>query len=170
VRQLFYWLLNWLTSFFRTLPVPPSVLPVLNGEVFMADVRDGLVYSVSLPEFPKAGDLKSQLLCVHFDGKKVEHPLDVNDTETSFIVPQDVEASIHLVYVDDGGNKSEGPLFSFKAVDTINTFAPPGFGEVKLVEEVFDVEWSDEGLPIIEEADPEPDFQPEIVDPQGPTI
>lgn len=170
MRRLLNWLLNWLKSFFKALPVPPSVLPVLNGEVFMADVRDGLVYSVSLPEFPKAGDLKSQFLCVHFDGKKVEHPLDVKDNETSFIVPQDVEASIHLVYVDDGGNKSEGPLFSFKAVDTINTFTPPGFGEVKLVEEVFDVEWSDEGLPIIEEADPEPDFQPEIVDPQGPTI
>lgn len=130
----------------------------------MADVRDGLVYSVSLPKLPQDGDLKSQYLCIHYDGKEIEHSLDAEDTEASFIVPQDSEASIHLVYVDDGGNKSEGPLFSFKAVDTINKYTPPGFGEVKLVEEVFDIEWSDEGLPVVEEP------ETEIVDPQGPTI
>jgi hypothetical protein len=60
------------------------------------------------------------------------------------MVPQDADAGIHLVYIDNGGNESEGPLFSFKAIDTINTFTPPGFGEVKLVEEVFGVYWEDE--------------------------
>lgn len=139
----------------------------------MADVRDGLVYYVTLPKFPQYGDLASQLLCLHYDGKQIEMPLDKTDVEASFIVPQDVDASIHLVYVDDSGNKSEGPLFSFKAVDTINTFTPPGFGEIRLVEEVYDVEWADDGKPVVEEVeseDDDPPLDPNVVDPQGPTI
>lgn len=141
----------------------------------MADVRDGLVYSVALPKFPEVGDLASQLLCLHYDGKQIEMPLDKADVEASFIVPQDVDASIHLVYVDDGGNRSEGPLFSFKAIDTINTFTPPGFGKIRLIEEVYDVEWADDGKPVVYDVmeyseDYEPPFEPNVVDPQGPTI
>jgi hypothetical protein len=106
------------------------------------------------------------------------------------MVPQDEEASVHLVYVDDGGNKSEGPLFTFKAIDTINTFVPPGFGEVTLVDEVFGaytvegvdededgevVEIVDEGVtdsPVVEgeEEDTDDGIEPEVDSPQGPSI
>jgi hypothetical protein len=138
------WLWRKIIRFFLSAPVPPSVVPVLNGEVFMPDVRDGLVYSVEVPALPSEGDLSSQELCVHYDGNKNKIAVDAAGGSVSFMVPQDADAGIHLVYIDNGGNESEGPLFSFKAIDTINTFTPPGFGEVKLVEEVFGVYWEDE--------------------------
>lgn len=110
----------------------------------MPDGRDGLVYSVDVPALPQLGDLVSQELCVHFDGKESKLPIDDAGGKVNFMVPQDADAIVHLVYTDDGGNKSEGPLFSFKAIDTINTFTPPGFGSVELVDEVFDVKWDDD--------------------------
>ncbi len=157
----------------------------------MADLkRDGLIYSVDVPALPKVGDLKSQELCVHFWGGESKIAVDIAGGKVNFMVPQDEEASVHLVYVDDGGNKSEGPLFTFKAIDTINTFVPPGFGEVALVEEVFeaydtiegvtedgevvDVDITDDGVsdaPIFEDTEEEDDgIEPEVDSPQGPTI
>jgi len=168
LRRLWRWLLIWL----HPMPVPPSLYPVLTGEVFMSGIKDGLVYSVDIPELPKQGDLVSQILCVHYDGKESELPVDSEGGVTQFMVPQDSDVSIHLKYVDDGGTKAEGPLFSFKALDTINTFTPPGFGEVKLVDEVFDVDWD---TPIMDPPAEEPEddldeTDPEILPPSGPTI
>ena len=146
------------------MPVPPSIYPILAGEVFMSGTKDGLVYSVDIPVLPTEGDLVSQILCVHYDGKESELPVDSEGGLTQFMV--------HLKYVDDGGTKSEGPLFSFKALDTINTFTPPGFGEVNLVDEVFDVDWDAPIMdPVVDV--PEDDIdetEPEILPPSGPTI
>lgn len=169
------WLLRlwrWFVRWFRPVPVPPSLFPILSGEVYMANVKDGLVYSVDIPVLPAEGDLVSQILCVHYEGKESELPVDNDGGVSQFMVPQDADVSIHLKYVDDGGNKSEGPLFSFKAVDTINTFTPPGFGEVKLVDEVFDIDWDDSPLldPPVEIEDDTESPEPEILPPPGPTI
>jgi hypothetical protein len=189
--------MNWLRWLWRKIlrwvyppPTPPIVIPFLTDEVFMSELkRDGLIYSVDVPALPKVGDLASQELCVHFMGGESKIAVDIEGGKVNFMVPQDEEASVHLVYVDDGGNKSEGPLFTFKAIDTINTFAPPGFGEVALVEEVFGaytVEGIDEDgevvdvvvdegvtdSPIVEgeEEDTDDGIEPEVDSPQGPSI
>lgn len=168
LRNLWRWIVRW----FLPLPVPPSVVPVLIGEKFMADVRDGLVYSVDVPALPKPSDLVEQILCVHYETKEDKLPIADEGGEINFMVPQDVDAKIHLIYVDNGGNKSEGPFFTFKAIDEINAFTPPGFGEVKLVDEVFDVDWDDSPLlePPVEIEDDTENPEPEILPPPGPQI
>lgn len=163
---------RWLIRLFRPMPIPPSVVPILSGEVFMSGQKDGLVYKVNIPALPAVGDLVSQILCVHYEGQEKELPVDQAGGETLFMVPQDSDVSIHLKYVDDGGTKSEGPLFSFKALDTINTFTPPGFGEVALVDEVFDVDWDTPIMdpPVDVPEDDIDETEPEILPPSGPTI
>lgn len=138
----------------------------------MAEKKDGLVYSVDIPALPTEGDLVSQVLCVHYDGKESKLPIDNTGGPSQFMVPQDSDVSVHLIYADDGGNEAEGPLFTFKAIDTVNNFTPPGFGEVKLVDEVFDVDWD---TPIMDPPAEEPeeeieDPEPEILPPPGPQI
>lgn len=169
---------------FWYLPVPPLVIPFLTDEENNSMYKcDGLIYSVDVPAMPTSGDLVSQELCVHFWGGEESIAVDPTGGVTNFMVPQDADVSIHLIYKDDGGNKAEGPLFTFKAVDTINTFAPPGFGDVALVEEVFEAYEVEEKSEVIEddgvtespvvegEEDPSDDeTESEVENPQGPTI
>ena len=97
---------------------------------------DLLTYEATLPAVPEGTDVASQVLSVVVNQTpQAEQTLDKTATIATFEVPQGSNVDLSLVYVDDGGNRSEPRMQSFVATDTIPPSAPGEFGEIKVVSE-----------------------------------
>lgn len=96
-----------------------------------------LRYRANFPAMPTGTDVVSQKLTVSH-GETVEtteHGTDVTSAE--FVVPDGVEVTLSLVYVDDANppNESAPRTQTFTANDTIAPDAPGEFGAIELLGE-----------------------------------
>lgn len=97
---------------------------------------DLLTYEATLPAVPEGTDVELQRLVVTWpDGQIGPTDLGIDVLTSTFEVPQGVEVTLNLRYVDDGGNESTPRVQTFVATDTIAPDAPGDFGEIRLVSE-----------------------------------
>lgn len=94
-----------------------------------------LRYEAHLPTMPTGTDIASQKLTVSHGETTEDIALGVDDTTAQFLVPQDADVTLSLVYVDDAGNVSPPSTQTFHSNDTIPPDAPGAFGEITLLGE-----------------------------------
>lgn len=121
-------LLRWLKR--RKLPTPGRMVVRLIREEQMA-----LRYEAVLPVMPTGTDIARQSLSVSHSGTSDVQSLAVDATTAQFVVPQDVDVTLSLTYIDDAGNVSAPSEQTFHSNDTIPPDAPGPFGEIRMIGE-----------------------------------
>lgn len=94
-----------------------------------------LRYEAHLPTMPAGTDIASQKLTVSHGETSEDITLGVDDTTAQFLVPQDVDVTLSLVYIDDAANVSPPSVQTFHSNDTVPPDAPGPFGEITLLGE-----------------------------------